>query len=182
MADPGARLIQRIAAGDRGALAELYALHGSALLRYLVQLSGDPELAQELLQETLLAIWRSAPSFEGRSTARTWCFGIARRRLRDARRRPLHLDDPWPQDSEDLASPEISPEDAALERMEIDQMARAVSELPILQREVLTLIFVDGFTGPEAASILNVPDGTVKSRLNAARRTLRARLRPGSDG
>ena len=85
-ADPTARkgsadaaLIARVAAGESAALAAVYERHGAALFGYLVRLAGDRGVAEEITQDTLLAAWRSAARFEGRSSVRTWLFGIGRR-------------------------------------------------------------------------------------------------------
>src|SRR5215472_11942301 len=81
------RLILSIAAGDRAALSLLYSRIGGPLMGYLMQLTSDYGLAEELLQDTLLAIWTSATTFAGRSRPRTWLFGVARRQAHNTLRR-----------------------------------------------------------------------------------------------
>ena len=73
------QVISRIAIGDRDALAELYACYQHTLFSYLLQLTPDHGLAEEILQDTLVAVWKCAQSYEGRSSVRTWLIGIARR-------------------------------------------------------------------------------------------------------
>src|SRR5688572_6724579 len=80
-------LLARVAAGDAEALAQLYARHRPALLAYLALLAPEPGLAEELVQDTLLAAWRGAPGYAGRASVGAWLLGIARRRAHDARRR-----------------------------------------------------------------------------------------------
>ncbi len=73
------QLLKDIAGGDRQALSELYARYQRPLFNYLLQLTPDYGLAEELLQDTLVAVWKSACSFEERSSVQTWLIGIARR-------------------------------------------------------------------------------------------------------
>lgn len=168
--------IARIAAGDRQALTQLYLRHRHALFSYLLQLTPDYGLAEELLQDTLVAVWRSAQSFEGRSSARTWLIGIARRQAHNVlRQRGLPLADLSELDETPATDPE--PEDAVLASAAHDELGEAFTQLLPIHREVLSLIFVHQFSYQETAQVLGVPIGTVKSRLNHAKRALRALLR-----
>jgi RNA polymerase sigma-70 factor (ECF subfamily) len=165
-------LVARSGKGDQGALTELYDRHAGAILAYLVQLTGDRGAAEELLQDTFVAAWRGADAFEGRAGVRTWLFGIARRRARDVRRRRhLPLADRW--DVDDVVVGEGG-EEAALARVELDQLGRLAGRLTLAHREVLALVLVHEMPYADVARVLDVPVGTVKSRLNAARRSLRA--------
>src|ERR1051326_2767418 len=113
------QIITRIAAGDREALTDLYARYRQSLFRFLLHLTPDYGLAEELLQDTLLAVWRSAGSFQGRSSVQTWLLGIARRQAHNTlRQRGLPLAD----ESELLALPTTDPEPEAL------TLARATHE------------------------------------------------------
>jgi RNA polymerase sigma factor (sigma-70 family) len=168
--------IARIAAGDRQALTHLYMRHRQALFSYLLQLTPDYGLAEELLQDTLVAVWRSAHSFEGRSSVRTWLIGIARRQAHNTlRQRGLPLADLSELDETPAA--DLEPEDAALANAARDELSEAIKQLLPLHREVLALIFVQQLSYQETAQVLGVPMGTVKSRLNHAKRALRALLR-----
>src|SRR4051812_38715149 len=84
--DGGAALLRRIAGGDREALVDLYNRYQRPLFRYLCQMTPDRGLAEEILQDTLVAVWQGAASFEGRSALRTWVFGIARRQAHNTLR------------------------------------------------------------------------------------------------
>jgi RNA polymerase sigma-70 factor (ECF subfamily) len=79
-------LIERISRGDRDALVDLYEQNRWSLLSLRV-MTADNGLAEEILQDTLYAVWTGASRFQGRSSSRTWLFGIARRRARDLLRR-----------------------------------------------------------------------------------------------
>jgi RNA polymerase sigma-70 factor (ECF subfamily) len=173
-----ARLILGIAAGDRAALSLLYSRIGGPLMGYLVHLTSDYGLAEELLQDTLLAVWTSAATFAGRSRPRTWLFGVARRQAHNTLRRhsiPLvHADE-----EEELAllqDPGPGPEDAVLAHAGQAEMAAALARLSTAHREVLVLAVVQGLPQHDLVEILGVPIGTVKSRLHAAKRALRILL------
>lgn len=172
-ADDDARTLRRVARGDRQALTDLYVRFRLPLFRYLLQLTPDHGLAEELLQDTLVAVWKSAKTFEGRSTARTWIFGIARRQAHNTlRQRGLPLADAAELETMPASDPE--PEDAALAGAERAELAEALRELTPIHREVLVLTFMQDLSYQETAQVIGVPIGTVKSRLNHAKRALRA--------
>jgi RNA polymerase sigma factor (sigma-70 family) len=180
-ADEDAQTLRRIAGGDRQALTELYLRFRLPLFRYLLQLTPDHGLAEELLQDTLVAIWKSARSFEGRSSGRTWLFGIARRQAHNTlRQRGLPLADIAVLETLPACDPE--PEDAALAAAERAELADALRDLPAIHREILVLVFLQELSYVETAQVLGVPIGTVKSRLNHAKRALRAQLEARTEG
>lgn len=169
--------LDAVAAGEVDGLSVLAGRHGQALLAYLTGLLGDRLAAEEVVQDTLVAVWRGASGFRGGSSVRTWLFGIARRRAaQSVRGRRLTV-----VDSSDVALGAIidtaaGPESTALLRAEVDQVAAAVGGLRPLLREVLLLACVYEMTGPEIAAVLGVPVGTVKSRLSHARAAVSAAL------
>src|SRR5579884_3331411 len=174
-ADDGRRLLDRIAAKDRDALSELCTRYQTVLFRYLCQLVGQRELAEEILQDTLVAVWKSASQFEGRSSVQTWLIGIARRQAHNTlRRRKLPLADE--SEMEGLIAPDPEPEDFTLANIARDELVEAFRKLAPAHREVLVLIFLQELSYQETATILNVPIGTVKSRLSNAKRALRTLL------
>ncbi|RKF26270.1 RNA polymerase sigma factor [Micromonospora globbae] len=181
--DADRRLLCLVAAGDESALEELYVRHGPALLAYAEGLLADRQLAEETVQDTLLAVWRGAGSFQDRSTVRTWLFGICRRqasRRGGARRGTVHV----PIDAAvGVATDEPGPEAVTLARADARAVAAAMVELPSIHREVLDLAFGAGLTRDEIAAVLDVPVGTVKSRLFHARVVLARALADGpADG
>lgn len=169
-------LLRRVAAGNSMALTELYRRHGRALLGYLLRLCGDRMSAEEILQDTLLAVWRSADTFAGRANARSWLFGVARRqayqrlRLRAA---------PVPVEPAEVADPAPGPEELAVLAAGGTPLADAVARLPAHHREVVGLALVAGLPLAEVADVLGVPVGTVKSRLHHARAALSRMLATG---
>jgi len=164
-------LLARVAAGDERAFELVYERYAPSLLAYAQTLLGERGPAEEALQDTFVAVWRNARTFEGRSTVRTWLFGICRRqalkRLRG--RRP----DPLPEEHAlEVASDAPQPEAVVLARADAAAVAAALATLPPAQREVLELAFAAELSHAEIAQVLGVPVGTVKSRLFNARATL----------
>ncbi|HEX2316696.1 MAG TPA: sigma-70 family RNA polymerase sigma factor [Thermomonospora sp.] len=168
--DDGA-LLRRVADGDRAALVALYRRHGAVVLAQINLVVPDRGLGEEILQDTMLAVWRGAGSFGGRSQVRSWIIAIARRQARDRlRRRRLRV-----VGEEALAArpaPGPGPEEVVLERAKATAVAGAIGTLSLPLREVVGLVFGAGLTLAETAEVLEVPLGTVKSRLAAARAAL----------
>lgn len=164
-------LLRRTAGGDARALAELYHRHAAGLFGFLYRLAGDRAAAEEILQDTMLAVWRSAAGFGGRSAVRTWLYGVARRqahnRLRSLPAPLAGLDDlPEP------AAAVPGPEEIALVRSDVAVVGAAMAALPAVHREVLALAFHAELSHADIARVLEVPVGTVKSRLHNARAKL----------
>ena len=132
---------------------------------------GDRVIAEEILQDTMLAVWRGAGSFRGDSSVRSWVIAVARRRTRDRRdgRRLRLVDDTFLAEQPGLGP---GPDVMALDRAELAEVRGAIRELAPAHREVLGLAFGSGLSLPEVAHVLDVPLGTVKSRLAAARTAL----------
>lgn len=169
-------VVRRLSAGDRAALEVLYARFATPLFRYLLTLTPDRQVAEEILQDTFVAVWRGADTFAGRSTVQTWIFGIGRRQASKALRRlGLPLCDDYELDL--LPTSEVQPEKAALLSAERNELVDQIARIRPLHREVLTLIFYCDLSYAEASKVLEVPVGTVKSRLSNAKRALRALLR-----
>ena len=166
--DAGAELLGRIGQGDEDAMAAFYREHGRVVLAQALLVTGERVLAEEIVQDTMLAVWRGASSFRGESSARSWVIGIARRQTRDRlrRQRLRVVDDAFLADQPGQGP---GPEATALDRAELAQVRVAIRDLAPAHREVLGLAFGSGLSLPEVASVLEIPVGTVKSRLTAAR-------------
>lgn len=173
--DPDWSLIQSMADGDVRALNEIYARYGPMLLGFLSARAGNQQLAEELLQDVMLAVWDNAAKFEGRSKVKTWLLVIARNRAINAHRRKrlpvIDINDAF-----GLSSDDTSPMDAAIRSDAQDAVRDALQELPEAQREVLVLVFYHQLTGPEVAEVLDISVGTVKSRLHRAKEALKGIL------
>ncbi len=166
-----AGLLGRIGQGDEDAMAAFYREHGRVVLAQVLLVAGERVLAEEIVQDTMLAVWQGAGSFRGESSVRSWVIAIARRQTRD-RLRSRRL---WVVDDAFLADQPGSgpgPEVTALDRAELAEVKGAIRELAVAHREVLGLAFGSGLSLPEVAGVLEIPVGTVKSRLAAARTAL----------
>jgi len=169
-------LLRTIAGGDAGALAELYRQVESPIYAFALSRLGDREQAAEVLHEVMLEVWRRAGGFEGRSRALTWILGIAHHKIVDALRRGRRWRPEVPpgEDVPDTALP------TPFERLEQgerrDVVRRALEGLSDAHREVVHLAFYQDLSYPEIARLLDVPQGTVKTRMFHARKALRRRL------
>lgn len=165
------QLIRAVAAGEADALAVLYDRHAPWLFLRLSRRCPDRELVDEVVQDTFLTVWRAATRYQQRN-AGGWLWVIASRRLIDALRaapgRPPAL----------AAAPSrmSSAEDDVLAGVEYGELAPALGRLSPELRAVLQATVIDGFTTREAATVLGIPEGTVKTRARRARAQLRAEL------
>lgn len=180
-----AALIQRCAAGEQAACAELVASHERMVFQLALHLLGDRDEALDLSQEVFLRVFRTLRTFRGQSALRTWIYRIAinqaRNRQRWWRRRRRSDQVQLEQhviDHGELAQPEDGDApDRALQRQEIaSRLWAALDALPFDQRTVIVLREIDGLSYEEIADSLSVAIGTVKSRLTRARQALRRDL------
>ena len=166
-----AELLRRIGKGDEDAMAAFYREHGRVVFAQVLLVTGERVLAEEIVQDTMLAVWHGAASFRGESSVRSWVIAIARRQTRDRLRgrRLRVVDDAF---LADQPGPDPGPEVMALDRAELAEVKGAIQGLASAHREVLGLAFGTGLSLPEVAGVLQIPVGTVKSRLSAARTAL----------
>jgi RNA polymerase sigma-70 factor, ECF subfamily len=173
-------LIVRIANGDRFAMEVLFARHRTRVYRWLLRFVKDEALAEDLLSDAFLDVWRQAGRFEFRSSVATWLLSIARFKALSALRRgtDAELDQ---QLASTVADPADDPE-AVLQNKERTQLLRqALSRLSTDHREVIDLVYYHDKRIDDVAQILNVPPATVKTRMFYARRKL-AELVRAHDG
>ncbi len=161
-------LVARIARGDRGALEQLYRRHAPWLLPRLESRCGDPDLADLALQDTFVSVWQSAKRYRGDGEVGAWLWGIGVRRLIDQlrKRRPTPLS-PQAMAGYDRA---MSFEDVLVDNGSHGSMGPALRTLEPELQAVLIATAIDGLTTKEAARVLGVPQGTVKTRLMRARK------------
>lgn len=170
-------LILRIAAArDKAAFTELFGRYAGRVRGMLMRGGALAEEADEASQETMLAVWRRAASFDpGRAGAATWIFAIARNRRIDAIRRSAR---PEPDPNDPIFAPDPPAQgDEVVSAAERDAaVRRAVDDLTEAQREVVRLAYFGGLSQQEIADRTGAPLGTVKSRMRLAAETLRAEL------
>lgn len=161
---------------DRAAFAEVFDYFAPRLKSFMMRKGATAELAEDLVQETMIAVWSKAALYSPeRGAASTWVFTIARNLRIDRLRREssAHFTDleGFDPPSEDMAG------DAALNRSQEDaHVARALAQIPAEQRELLILSYVDGVPQSMIAERLKLPLGTVKSRMRLAYQRMRKLL------
>ncbi len=174
-ATPDGKLLDGIANGDRSAFTEFYQRHNRALFAFLVKMVRDRELAEEVLNETMLDVWRQAGRFEGKSSVTTWLFSIGHHKAvsRLRRMREVALDEEVAANIEDSGpTPDKLASDNDMSRL----LARLIERLSLDHREILQLAYYQEFSVQEIAEVLDLPENTVKTRMFYARQRLKALL------
>ncbi|TWD80806.1 RNA polymerase sigma-70 factor (ECF subfamily) [Kribbella amoyensis] len=171
-------VLRAVARGDRAAFALLYERHAGWLLLRLRHRCADAQLVEDVVQETFLAVWHGADRYREQSGADVagWLWRIGQRRLVDALRRTGARDRLWRVLRGRPSKDEPSAEDQVLLGVEHGDLGAALDRLPPELRAVLQATVLDGLTTREAAALLGVPPGTVKTRAMRARRELRSRF------
>jgi RNA polymerase sigma-70 factor (ECF subfamily) len=168
-------LLSDVAGGSTGAVEILYRRHAPWLLLRLSRRCPDSTIVDEVLQDTFVAVWRSADKYTGTGDVAAWIWGIAIRRLVDAiRRRPratAELSDEW--EPRQLVE---SAEDLVLLGVQHGDLGSALDRLSPQLRAVVQATILDGLTNREAGHLLGIPTGTVKTRMMRARVELRKEL------
>jgi len=164
-------LIERIAAGDKLAMQVLFARHQVRVYRFVLRLVRDQSVAEELVGEVFLDVWRQAGRFEARSTASTWLLAIARYKALSAlrRRTDQELDDDKAATIED---PGDSPEVAILKKNKGDVLRQCLTALTPEHREIVDLVYYHEKSVEEVAQIVGIGENTVKTRMFYARKRL----------
>jgi len=176
--DRDAELIRRSAEGDRLAFGELVSLHQAAVFRFARSIARTDADAEDALQETFLSAWRSAGSFRGEATVRTWFLTIARNAvLRLHRRRVDEPERMEPLQELGVAAGWGDPETLALQSESRQVIARALDELSVDDREIVVLRDLEGLSGEEVSNILGIGLAAMKTRLHRARLRLAAKVR-----
>jgi RNA polymerase sigma-70 factor (ECF subfamily) len=183
---PDELLFKRLAAGDEEAFRALYRRHHGPLYRFVLHMTGRTEAAEEVVQETFMVLIRGSGKFDpGRGELAGFLFGIARNhvhRFLDADGRYQGLPEEGPEALAGHGPASFHPDGAdptarLIQSETVAQVRRAVLSLPERYREVVTLCDLEEMEYERAASILNCPVGTVRSRLNRAREMLAEKLR-----
>jgi RNA polymerase sigma-70 factor (ECF subfamily) len=164
-------LLRRTAERDRDAFKVLYVAYHRRLARFLVRMTRQYDLAEEVINDTMWVVWQKAGEFRGSARVSTWIMGIAYRRALKALRR-ANLQSRWVEaDADTDYTDQGAAVDGADRRELID---RALAQLPLEQRLVLEFTFFLGHSCAEIAEIMECPVNTVKTRMFHARRKLRA--------
>ncbi|WP_433427524.1 RNA polymerase sigma factor [Nonomuraea sp. CA-141351] len=162
-------LVVRAQLGERAALAELVARWRVPVWTYVRRML-DAERADDVSQEVWLAVVRGLPRLREPGRFAPWLFTIVRRSVID------RLRSQYAGEEEGLAQGDLAVEDPVEAMVERAELVSALSALPVLEREVLVLFYLEDLPVEDCAQICQIPAGTVKSRLNRARRLLREHL------
>ena len=172
-----AQLLHRVAQdADKSAFAELFAHFGPLIKGFMMRKGATPEMAEDLAQDTMIQVWRKSSLYApGKGSVSTWVFTIARNLRIDTFRRTRGIRFEEISNYE-FESDDPSSEHSVSEMQESAIVAVAVKELPAEQRQVIELAFRDDLTHMEIAEQLDLPLGTVKSRMRLAYNKLSAAL------
>lgn len=167
-----AELLRAVAGGDVHALEELHSRYFAKIMNFARRITESAEAAEEVANDVLMTVWRTAERFEGRSKPSTWIFGIAyrmsikQRQKIGLRRGDVELDETLIGDDADHAQQIVLARD----------VSQALAQLKPELRAVVELTFYNGYLYTEIAEILDCPVGTVKTRMMTARNLLRGLL------
>jgi RNA polymerase sigma-70 factor, ECF subfamily len=170
-------LILKARDGDRNAFNELVRIHARGVINVIYRMCGDAQLAEDAAQEAFIRAWSHLGSFhvERETSLRNWLYRIALNTATDMLRRKKHI---LPHDVDELplADPQSGPEGTYLQGERTALVQAAIQSLPDASRAVLVLKEYEGLSYREIADALDIPIGTVMSRLNYARKTLKEKL------
>ena len=173
--DLESRLIQRIAAGDERAFRELFEVYGKRVFRYAARLIGDVPKAEEVTNDVMIEVWKSARRFEGRSSVSTWIIGITRHlslnAIRGKKWRTVDVETVTDLADTDETGEAMHDRDALKETLR-----RALAKLTPEHRDVVELTFFHGHSYQEIADIVGCPENTVKTRMFHAKKQLKVVL------
>lgn len=162
-------LLNGIVARNESALRQLHAAHSLWLRRRLSRRWSNQDLVDQAIQDTFMTIWRHPDRYRGEGEVAAWLWGIAIRRLIDLIRRQRR------QPVVSLRN-SLSAEEEALHGVEYGELAGALGNLPTDLLDVVRATVLDGLTTREAADLLGIPQGTVKTRMMRARALLKEAL------
>jgi len=166
-------LVRRIARGDQLAMRTLFARHQVRAYRFVLRIVRDEMLAEDVISDVFLDVWRQAGAFEGRATVSTWLLAIARNKAASALRRRTEMQ----VDGETLttiADPAGDPETALQEKNRSEILRRCMTKLSAEHSQIIDLVYYHGKSAGDVAEIVGIPEPTVKTRMFYARKRLAA--------
>ncbi len=172
-----AQLITQAQSGDRNAFSELVRIHAQGVLNVVYRMCGDMLIAEDAAQETFIRAWQNLSSYRPHTPLRNWLYRIAFNAGMDMLRKEKRI---LPDDIEELHLTDGQPglESLVSRNERTDMVQRAILSLPDASRAVLVLREYEGLSYQEISSTLDIPVGTVMSRLSYARNLLKTKLAP----
>jgi RNA polymerase sigma-70 factor (ECF subfamily) len=179
--DPDRELLQRVGRGDQAAFAELYDAMAGLVHGVVLRVVRDPSQSEEVVQEVFVELWRVAPRFDAeRGSVTSWVATIAHRRAVDrvrseqaSRNRIEREVSKVERDHDSVAESVIDSDHTDFERRRV---RRALDRLTSMQRQAVELAYFGGYTYREVAALLEVPEGTIKTRIRDGMIRLRDEL------
>ena len=170
-------LVIKAQQGDRNAFSELVCLHTQSVMNVIYRMCGDTKLAEDAAQETFIQAWLHLSSFRPQASLRSWLYRIGVNAATDMLRKQKRI---LPDDLEtmQLRDPQLGPEGLFSQEEQTALVQKAILSLPDASRAVLVLREYQRLSYQEIADALDIPVGTVMSRLNYARKSLKEKLEP----
>ena len=165
---PDQTLIESVAGGDKQALEQLFTRHSARIYRFVLRITGNAALSEDIVSEVFLEVWRRPDRFEGKAQVSTWMFAIARNKALQA------LRSRWQKPSDEDGAAEVvesadDPDAAVHEKSRSIVLRKCLSRLSPIQREIVDLVYYHEKSVAEVAQIVGIPAGTVKTRMFRAR-------------
>lgn len=167
-----ADLLKVIGSGDEKAMKIFYNRHSNFVFQFAVKMIRNPHDAADVLNEVMLDVWRKPSGFQGRSKVSTWLLGITHHKVVDLVRKNARNDNNVAMDLELIPSQQESLSNTLAKDEDAQRMRDCISRLPIIHRQVIQLAFYGELSYPEIAKLLEVPTGTVKTRMMHAKNNL----------
>jgi RNA polymerase sigma-70 factor, ECF subfamily len=164
-------LLESISAGEKSAMHVLYARHNVRVYRFILRIVGDTSVAEDLVSQVFLDVWRTAGQFEGRSQVSTWMLAIARFKALTALRNRRH-EDIEQDEVMQIADGADTPEAAMARNQTASTLRQAIAHLSPAHREIIDLVYYHEKSVEEVAQIIGIPQATVKTRMFYARKHL----------
>lgn len=173
--------IRQIAQGDEASFEKLFRCYAPRIFRFAMSYLNDCSHAEEVVQETMIAVWKNAKNYKEQSQVSTWILGIARNKALD-RARARQREPEFSREKLDRrASARATPEQITQREAQIERVRAALEKLSPEHREVMMLAFYNDLSYSEIAQILGCPEGTVKSRVYYAKEQLKKILSAGGE-
>jgi RNA polymerase sigma-70 factor (ECF subfamily) len=168
-------LITRAQRGERDAFNELVRIHAQGVMNVIYRMCGDAQVAEDAAQETFIQAWLHLSTYRPQTSLRSWLYRIAVNAATDMLRKEKRI---LPNALEDLhlQDPQLGPEALFFQEERTTLVKKAILSLPDASRVVLVMREYEGMSYHEIAEALDIPVGTVMSRLNYARKSLRDKL------
>lgn len=173
--------VRQIAQGDEKSFEKLFRCYAPRIFRFAMGYLNDPSQAEEVVQETMIAVWKSAKNYKEQGQVSSWILGIARNKALDRARARQREPELIREKLDRRASTRATPEQITKRETQAERVRAALDKLSPEHREVLMLAFYNDLSYSEIAQILGCPEGTVKSRVYYAKEQLKKILSAGGE-